>query len=241
MVAYCHKDHFASLLVGVYVPNYDDLQFCNTLHAKLARYRDVPQIWGGNSNWILSPMVNSSRGPSWQPLAIALALAAVAEAGGIIDVWRYCSLQGREYTYYPTFHDIYMSIDYWHISLSLLSRVLDVTLCIVHTHSPVLLVLELDGPHSNSFSWHFPQNSSMDIVFREELAKTIDEYFKSNLGSLKTFATIWEAFKAYICWLTISKHAGLRHSLRDHLAWLEAERVHRETVEQNLLRDSTIR
>ncbi|KAJ1125509.1 hypothetical protein NDU88_003938 [Pleurodeles waltl] len=61
VAAQCQAEHSAVLSVGIYSPSYADPQFYYTLQAELAQYGDLPQIWGGDFNCVMSPDLGCSR------------------------------------------------------------------------------------------------------------------------------------------------------------------------------------
>lgn len=89
-------------------------------------------------------------------------------------------------------------------------------------HSPILLQLAIPPSAGWERRWSFPSSALLDKVFRAEIQETIAEYFTLNTGTVPHYSTLWDAFKAYICGIIISKQAGLLRSIRRDLAKTEA-------------------
>lgn len=104
-------------------------------------------------------------------------------------------------------------------------------------HSPVQLMLEFRAPRVPAFTWRFPPYSLLDAVFKAELTRAIEEFFANNIGSFKTFATVWEAFKVYIKGVAMSSHAEVLRSIRNRLETLEKDISY---IESSLLGDKGI-
>lgn len=88
-------------------------------------------------------------------------------------------------------------------------------------HSPVVLALWIPRPEGCERQGRFPSQALLVEVFRTELHGGIVEYFDLNTGSVQSWAALWEAFKAYIRGVCISKHAGLLRDLRRTLTSIE--------------------
>ncbi|KAJ1209505.1 hypothetical protein NDU88_004883 [Pleurodeles waltl] len=60
VVAKCKGRALTFILIGIYGPNYDDPLFYRDLAAQVKKWRDVPQLWCGDFNFILSPALDRS-------------------------------------------------------------------------------------------------------------------------------------------------------------------------------------
>ncbi|KAJ1196784.1 hypothetical protein NDU88_000648 [Pleurodeles waltl] len=149
----------------------------------------------------------------------------IAAGIGLIDIWRHKFPMVEGYTYYFAVHNLHKCIDYWLVARSLVPRAR------IHNpwprtysdHALVLLTLEVRGQRVAPFTWRFPPYSLLNTAFKQDLAQAIEECFCTSRGSVTKFCTMWEAYKVYICAVTITKHAGVLKSLQGRLARLEKE------------------
>lgn len=191
---------------------------------------EYPTSLGGGINCILDPHLDRSKGPPRCSADAAIAFKNIMSADDLLDIWRHRFPSTRSYTHYSSVYDTHTRIDYWLLSGRLESRVLDCNHLprTYSHHSPVQLTLSCHAPRIPPFTWRFPPYLLLDTVFREELAIAIEEFFFNNIGSVPSFAVVWESFKVYIRGVVISKHAGVLRSIQRRLTLLEKDIHHLE-------------
>ncbi|KAJ1177668.1 hypothetical protein NDU88_002920 [Pleurodeles waltl] len=225
IVALCSNGTVMFLLVGIYGPNFDNPQFYYDLAAKAGGWGGYPQVWGGDFNCTLDPLLDRSGGAHRRPASAARVLKEIAEELGLVDIWRRRHPTQGGYTYYSAAHNLHTQIDLWLVSSSILGS-LPIEIPWPRTysdHSPVLVMMTLGTRRTNPFTRRFPQYSLLDSVFQGGLATAIQDCFRINIDSVDSMCTVWEAFKVYIRGITIEKHAGVLRSVRGRLDTLERE------------------
>lgn len=85
------------------------------------------------------------------------------------------------------------------------------------------MTLKVPRTEGTERQWRFPSLALQNEVFRAELQEASDEYFELNVGSVQSWAVLWEAFKAYARGVCISKHAGVLRDLRRTLTSIEQQ------------------
>lgn len=215
-------DH-ALTLVCVYAPNTDDPCFFQDLYAQLHKISDTPILMGGDFNMLLNTSIDSSSiSSSTKPKSLPI-LTDICDSYALKDAWRTHFPHDAGYTHYSGYHDTWTRIDHWWLSspsytwlrsMAVLPRTLS-------DHSPLLLQLAIPLPEGYERQWRFPSRALSDDAFHAEIRDAIEEYFRLNTDTVDTWATLWEAFKAFIRGVCISKRGGILRSLQAELRSLE--------------------
>ncbi|KAJ1186431.1 hypothetical protein NDU88_003212 [Pleurodeles waltl] len=88
IVVRCGNGAATFLFVGIYGPNFDNPKFYYDLAAKAGNWGGFPQVWEGDFNCTLDPLLNRSGGARRRPASAARALKEIAEELGLVDLWR---------------------------------------------------------------------------------------------------------------------------------------------------------
>lgn len=212
-------------LANCYGPNIDTPEFFTVLWGKVMALGSTHIVWGGDFNVALNPCMDRSRATMHHYSRAQNALAGIMEEGALIDGWRHIHLQIREATHYTTHADSWARIDYILLTRGLLHS-LDSVVHLPRTysdHCPVKLTISPPGYDKPRPRWRLQPTMLSDAVFHEELGTEIQAYFTLNRDSVREVATIWEAFKATIRGVCISKGFGVLRDLQNTLKKLERE------------------
>lgn len=210
-------------IVSVYAPNNDCPEFFHSLQPLLSKYRNWGIVLGGDLNILLSTELDSSKSlPHSKPRALK-ALSELCSDLALVDRWRQSNPNTRTYTHYSGQHDTWTRLDYWLLTpgVGLWYQDLHTLPRTFSDHSSVLLQLQVPRPEGFERQWRFPTRALLDDQFNEAVRAAIELYFELNTGSVTSWATLWEAFKAYIRGICISQHAGTLRDIRKSLQTLE--------------------
>lgn len=90
-------------------------------------------------------------------------------------------------------------------------------------HAPLELTIDWPAPRSKFARWYFPNYLRSNRLLRDELRKTITDYFDLNDPEHASLASNWDAFKAVIRGKCIELEVTLKMQRKgDHLL-LESE------------------
>ncbi len=123
----------------------------------------------------------------------------------LIEVWRKIHPNKKEFLCYSSTYKTSSRIDYFLISMSLLSHVNECGYdsIVLSDHAPISLTLHIPGLARSPPRWRLQTKWLQDPNFVKFLGDNIDSYFCMNTD--QTSAGVrWEAFKAYIRGVMIS-------------------------------------
>ena len=216
------------LLLNIYAPNTDDPGFFTEIRALIDLLPCDALLWGGDFNLLLEASLDSTAvRPANKPLSLQI-LRDTCSDHALTDSWRIMRAECPAYTHYSAPHDTWSCLDYvlvtprsasWLRSVSHPPRTLS-------DHAPVLVQLSIPVAGEVERRWRFPNRALLDVVFRDSLQTAMTEIFEINVGSVKSAATLWEAFKACTRGVCISQHAGILRVLRHTIANIEKELQH---------------
>ena len=192
--------HTPVVLVSVYAPNWDDLEFMKKLISSLPDLRTHKLIFGGDINCVLDPRVDRSNPRIVSLSKMATALSTFLDQCGCIDPWRTTHPNDRQYSCYSHKYKTYSRIDYFFIDKTLLPAVISTEYSsIVHSdHSPVILNLNLTAQHKATHPWKLDSTLLSDIAFCNHIARSIDLFLETNRNEDTSPSTLWETLKAFL-------------------------------------------
>lgn len=141
----------------------------------------------------------------------------------LIDIEARLHPHSPAYTHHSGYHNTSTRIDYWLLSPGVVGWV-DTHSTLPRTfsdHSPLLLTLLVPRLGGYERQWRFPGKALADPVFKEDIRKAIEDYFELNSGTVDTWATLWEGFKATIRGVCISKYVGSLREIRAAMSRIE--------------------
>ncbi len=131
------------VLVCVYAPNWDDVNFIHKIISHLPDLNTYKYIFGGDLNCVANPKLDRSNPKPMPQSKLSLALSTFMAQTGCLDPWRFLFPQKREFSFFSHVHSSYSRIDYFYIDKTLLPS-LEKTqyfAIIILDHAPLLLDL----------------------------------------------------------------------------------------------------
>lgn len=192
-------DHVVAI-ANVYAPNVDCPEFFQKLHAQLTDLHILHLLVGGDLNLLVDTALDCSKKvPQPKPRSL-IALQELCNAIPLTDRWRQLNLTLQIFMHYSGQHNTYTRIDYWYMSpeVGVWYKELITLPRTYSDHSPLLLHLQIPRLEGFERQWRFPGRALADELFHNEVCEAIELYFETNTGSVSTWATLWEAFKACI-------------------------------------------
>lgn len=185
-------------LINVYGPNEDNPIFFRDLFLSISALTGQ-HILAGDMNCTLNPVKDRSTGADSTHVKSRKLINYFMNDLNMLDIWRQLNPSSLAYSCYSGKYQTYSRIDYFLVSASLLSNIVD---CKYHTvvisdHAAVSLTYMHNKIINNYPKWRLQTGWLQDPLFLEFLGKQIDLYFETNTS--ETSACIrWEAFKAFI-------------------------------------------
>lgn len=212
-------------LVALYGPNTDSPSFFQDVWARVKASVCTLTLWGGDFNVILNNELDRQGTARTHNPAASKVLNWILESEDMTDIWRDRNPLLKEGTCFSEHRHAWSRLDYWVMTRDVASWVVEVRHLArtLSDHAPCLLTLQLPNTIRPAFSWRLPRYALIDAVFKEDIRSEIANYFTTNIGSVTSEATVWEAFKVVIRGHCISKQAGVLKAIRTTLATMETQ------------------
>lgn len=190
-------EHKKVTLVNVYAPNTGQIKFLSNLATLLAQYKDSSVVIGGDFNLVNYAILDRSKTPLPADKALSASFNELQKMLGVTDAWRCVNLSVREYTFYSKVHNSYSRIDYLLLSISIMQNVInsEIHTSIISDHGPLSVTLSLDFYPNKTKPWKFNNMFLRDHKFVSMLTGRMVNFFKTNMNSVSSIQTLWEAFK----------------------------------------------
>ncbi len=186
------------ILVNMYGPNNDDLNFYNNLFLSISSLRgDI--IIGRDFNCTLGPELDRPSGSDISHPRSRKVIQRFMFELNLKDIWRLGNLTKREYSCHSASHNTYGCIDYFLISSLIASRVNSCAYksILISDHSLILLNYSAAAAFRGQPIWRLKPHWLQIPKFMEYVGTNIDDYFLFNTNETST-SIRWEAFKAFI-------------------------------------------
>lgn len=191
-------EHQKVTLVSIYAPNRGQVKFIANLAVILAQYKDSPILMGGDFNLVHDAMLDRSKCPLPADRVLSASFTELQKTLGVSDVWRCVNPLSREYTFYSKVHNSYSRIDYLLISNSIIQNTInsEIHSLLISDHAPTSITISLDLHLNKTKQWKFDNMYLRDDKFVSMLRDKIALFFETNINSVSSIQTVWEAFKA---------------------------------------------
>lgn len=173
------------MLVNLYLPNTNQITFLDPILTKLGEFAEGAVILGGDMNFTMDPVLDSSKKTSQLSYAALKRLKKSFYAFHLVDVWRILHPNHRDYTFYSHPHDSYTRIDLIMTPQSLLSKV---TLASIGSitfsdHAPALVDIDLLTPISKQWTWKINDSLIQRPEVVTEVSRELRQFFAKNVNS----------------------------------------------------------
>ena len=186
------------VIVNVYGPNIRSVPFFNGFNTIIPQYAGKPIIMAGDFNAVPNPALDRSSKPLPSDRATSVALTNLCKNVGLSDVWRLLNPAARNYTFYSNPHKSYSRIDAFWVSQEVLSNVWgsEIHNMIYSDHCPITLEFSPSIHHIKPSRWKLNNSLLLNENLIEFINNETQHFFDTNSESVKSFATVWEAYKA---------------------------------------------
>lgn len=185
-------------LVNIYGPNADTPSFFEKLLLTVSTLEGL-HILGGDFNCTLNTTMDRLTGVDISHAQTRKILTEFITDLRLVDVWRKQNPNKKEFSCHSSTHKTYSRIDYFLISVELLTNVKNCWYdsIVISDHAAVSMEICLGKFTQHSPRWRFQTHWLQDPTFLKLIEAGIDNYFQ--LNTVETSASVrWEAFKAYI-------------------------------------------
>ena len=115
-------------------------------------------------------------------------------------MWRLLNPTGRDYTFFSAVHGVFTRIDYFFISKEILPSIMSCVIgnILIPDHAIVTLDLAPINDMMKSPRWRFNSSRLQDDAFKAMLKTQIELFIETNIASVSSVGTVWEALKAFV-------------------------------------------
>ena len=155
------------VLISVYAPNWDDVDFINKLTSLIPNLNSHRLILAGDLNTVTDPAMDRSSPKTLSRSKMSQALCDFMHRTGCVDPWRFFYPHKKEFSFFSHVHHTYSRIDYFFVDKILLPYVkkVEYTAIVESDHAPVTLDLV------------FSQNVTQHNTWRLKTALLADKQF----------------------------------------------------------------
>uniref|UniRef100_A0A803K359 Reverse transcriptase domain-containing protein n=1 Tax=Xenopus tropicalis TaxID=8364 RepID=A0A803K359_XENTR len=191
-------------VLSYYAPNTAQFKFFEILVAFISNWAEGELIMGGDSNVVLDKHWDRQAITALNNLTPACTegrkVNKLCGTMGWLDVWRELHPGIKQYTHYSTPYKLYARIDHIWVSRGLASLPQSSKILISpwSDHSPVSFSITLQSITKTYTRWRMNELLIKTPKYFSETESLLKEYFINNVGSVTSYATIWEAHKTVV-------------------------------------------
>lgn len=219
-------------MINIYAPNNDDPKFFENVFLLISSFSGNALI-AGDFNCTLDPKLDRSTGVDSSHIHSRKKLLQYMKDLNLCDPWRRSNSDKLEFSYYSSRFKSYSRIDYFLISSSMFSSVIDCNYnsMLLSDHCPISLVYRARGVVRGTPRWRLHPRWLSDSNFLQFLGAQIELFFTTNTDETSAFVR-WEAFKAYIRGMIISYTSSKTNKLKLKMNELDHKirQLERETI-----------
>lgn len=188
------------LLVNVYAPNFDDVEFANRLLSSLPDLNTHLMIFGGDLNTVINPTLDRSSIRSITPSSMSRAFSLFMDQNGYVDPWRFNNPNVKEFSFFSHVHHSFSRIDYFFIDKTFLPTVIssDYLAIVISDHAPLALDLSFAIPRGDPPQWRLNSLLLSDESFCNHITTSIDSFINTNTNDSVSHSLLWETLKAFL-------------------------------------------
>lgn len=201
-------------MINIYAPNNDNPKFFENLFLLISSLPGKTLI-AGDFNCTLDPKLDRSTELGSSHIQTRKKRLQYVKDLNLCDPWRRLNPDKLEFSCYSPRFKSYSHIDYFLISNSMFSSVIECNYnsILLSDHSLTSLVYRVKGVVKGTPRWRFHPRWLSDSNFLQYLEAQIESFFATN--TYETSAIVrWEAFKAYIRGMIISYTSSKTNKLK---------------------------
>uniref|UniRef100_A0A8C5LZP1 Reverse transcriptase domain-containing protein n=1 Tax=Leptobrachium leishanense TaxID=445787 RepID=A0A8C5LZP1_9ANUR len=210
---------------SIYLPNSNQHRALASILRRLDAFKSGTLVVAGDFNVPLDPRIDTSAGRSSTPLNVLRHMRRSLDSLQLVDVWRAFHAGERDYTFYSPVHSSYSRLDYLFVQQHTVLNVVDSAIQAQtwSDHCPLLITFSSPLSRPSERQWRLNTTLLQDPALRQEIATCLSNYFLDNENTEVSFATIWEAHKAVLRGIFISRATALKRERSEKLRALFAE------------------
>ena len=188
------------LLVNVYAPNWDDVNFANRLLASLPSLNTHQLVLGGDLNCVMDPILDRSSSKRVSPTKMSKSFSMFMNDNGCVDPWRFSNPSLKVFSFFSHVHSSFSRIDYFFLDRALIPYVKSVEYLpiIISDHAPLQLDISFTLNQKDRPLWRLNPLLLSDKDFCNKITKSIDSFIEINTSSTVSFSLLWETLKAVL-------------------------------------------
>lgn len=207
------------LLVNVYAPNWDDVEFANKLLSSLPNLNTHKLILAGDLNCSIDPVLDRSNPKSISPSGMAKAFSAFMKQNGCIDPWRFQNPSSKQFSFFSHVHRSFSRLDYFFIDCSFIPAVesVEYLAIIISDHAPLVLDLSFTLNTRERPLWRLNPFLLSNEKFCDFVSTSVDSFLEINKTEGISYSLLWETLKAYLRGQIISYVSHLNKERRKQI------------------------
>ncbi len=188
------------ILANIYATNWDNPVFFSNLFSRLPNMTSHHLILGGDTNCILSPVLDRSSPKNTSLSKSACSINLFLKSYGIADIWRFRNPTSREYSFFSPVHKTYSRIDNFFLDKRLLPLVTkcDYGTIVTSDHGPLIMKMCIPNIQSSYRPWRLNSLLLSEEAFTKFISSEITSFLEINQTPGMSSLTIWESLKAYL-------------------------------------------
>ena len=194
-------------LVNIYSPNERQVDFLGKVLGKLMEFKKGGVILAGDLNLCLDPKVDTTSKTLRINKVQAKKIKEKLFTNQLADIWRILHPKDRDYTCYSSVHGTYSRLDYILIEHRWIERVSEAEIGVKtwSDHTPIMVKIKMAKERPRMDAWKINEEIFGDKKWEKEIVKELEFYFQINDTKDAPKDIVWEAHKAYMRGIFISK------------------------------------
>ena len=188
------------LLVNVYAPNWDDVNFMDTLFSSLPNLNTHRLIFGGDLNCVLNPALDRSSPKSLTLSKTSTSISTFMNENGCVDPWRTLNAVSKSFSFFSGVHHSFSRIDYFFIDRTRMSSVhsVDYLAIVISDHAPLQLDISFSLHKKVCPLWKFDALLLSDKDFCAKISQSFDTFMLTNKSDEISHSLFWETLKVVL-------------------------------------------
>uniref|UniRef100_A0A8C5LT01 Reverse transcriptase domain-containing protein n=1 Tax=Leptobrachium leishanense TaxID=445787 RepID=A0A8C5LT01_9ANUR len=209
-------------LASLYLPNVNQHRCLRTALKRLSSFMAGTLIVAGDLNVPLDPRFDTSTGRSSVPPGILRHMRRSLDNLQLVDVWRAFHADDRDYSFYSHVHTSYSRLDYFFVQQRhiLLTEEVSIMAQTWSDHCPLLATLSSPLFRPSERQWRLNTSLLADPLLVADINTCLTTYFEENNTPDVAAPTIWEAHKAVIRGVLISRATARKRARTDRIQGL---------------------
>uniref|UniRef100_A0A8C5LNF6 exodeoxyribonuclease III n=1 Tax=Leptobrachium leishanense TaxID=445787 RepID=A0A8C5LNF6_9ANUR len=197
---------------SIYLPNTNQHRCLASILRRLDSFKSGTLVVAGDFNAPRDPRTDTSAGRSSIPHNVLRHIRRSLDSLQLVDVWRAFHAGERDYTFFSPVHSSYLRLDYVFVQQGMLLNVVDSAIQAQSwsDHCPLLITFSSPLSRPSERQWRLNLTLLQNPAICQDVTTCLRNYFSDNERAEVPFPTTWEAHKAVLRGLLISKATALK-------------------------------